>query len=704
MRSNTLHLLGALVLSSSALARIIPASQSQDQFVQHGQNNGNIKGDGVDSYDGVPTNQITTTGDTESKAALPAGAQAMAATGWTATADSYQAGYPPSNAIDGNANSFWHTPFGANGNALPHYIIVDMKTASLVNSISYQPRQDGQSNGNIGGHQVALSLDGINFATPKAIGTWLDDATTKTSSFEATNARYLKLTALTEAGARGPWTSIAELQIYTTTTAPPAYGNGIYGGEWSPTIDFPLVPVSAALLPNSGNVLVWSSYAASTYGGSDGTTTLTAYYYPGSQTVSQRTVTNVQHDMFCEGLSLDAQGRIISTGGNTAQKTSAYVPGSDQWAGLPDMYIQRGYQAQATTSGGRTFVIGGSWSGGTGGKDAEIYDPTRNVWDKLPGCPVANMLTQDAQGVYRADNHGMLFAWKNEYIFQAGPSKQMNWYNPLGNGYVAGVGNRNNDGDAMCGIAAMYDAVAGKILVTGGATSYQNVDSTANANIITLAGAGGNVGVQTINPMWYQRIFACSVIMPNGYVMIVGGQVYGQPFSDDTSQLTPEIYNIDTGNFYKIPPIAVPRNYHSVALLLADATVFSAGGGLCGTCTTNHYDGQVYSPGYLFNTDGTRAVRPVINSATATINPGGTITATTNGAIAKWSLIRLGSTTHTVNTDQRRIPLTATANGNTYTMTTPTDKGVIIAGYYMLFAMNAQGTPSIAKYVFVNQT
>lgn len=62
------------------------------------------------------------------------------------------------------------------------------------------------------------------------------------------------------------------------------------------------------------------------------------------------------------------------------------------------MNIPRGYQAQATTSQGKLFTIGASWSGGQGGKNGEIYDPGSNTWTLLPGCPVAPILTGDAQG------------------------------------------------------------------------------------------------------------------------------------------------------------------------------------------------------------------------------------------------------------------------------------------------------------------
>src|SRR4051812_4181658 len=133
--------------------------------------------------------------------------------------------------------------------------------------------------------------------------------------------------------------------------------------------------------------------------------------------------------MFCPGISLDANGRITVTGGNDSKNTSIYNPANTVWASGAEMVIARGYQSSVTVGDGRIFTIGGSWSGGTGGKNGEIYSPTANKWTSLPGCVVAPMLTADAQGVYRADNHAWLFAYKANSVFQAGPSKNMNWYN-----------------------------------------------------------------------------------------------------------------------------------------------------------------------------------------------------------------------------------------------------------------------------------
>ena len=113
------------------------------------------------------------------------------------------------------------------------------------------------------------------------------------------------------------------------------------------------------------------------------------------------------------------------------------------------MQIPRGYQAQVTISTGDIFVIGASWSGGQGGKNGEIYSVSANTWTLLPGCPVAPMLTADAQGIFRADNHGWLFAWSDGYVFQAGPSAAMNWYGTAGGGSQTSAGTRAADGDSM---------------------------------------------------------------------------------------------------------------------------------------------------------------------------------------------------------------------------------------------------------------
>jgi galactose oxidase len=159
----------------------------------------------------------------------------------------------------------------------------------------------------------------------------------------------------------------------------------------------------------------------------------------------------------------------------------------------------------------------------------------------------------------------------------------------------------------MNGNAVMYDV--GKILTVGGAPAYQNANATSNAHVIDIT---NGVTVRKVASMSYARASHNSVVLPDGKVLVVGGESYPVPFSDDTSVLNPELWDPATETFTTMAAMTVPRNYHSVAMLLPDGRVFAGGGGLCGSCSTNHPDGQIFTPPYLLNADGTAAARPSI--------------------------------------------------------------------------------------------
>ena len=60
-----------------------------------------------------------------------------------------------------------------------------------------------------------------------------------------------------------------------------------------------------------------------------------------------------------------------------------------------------------------------------------------------------------------------------------------------------------------------------------------------------------------------------------------------------------------------------------------------------------------------------------------------------------FSLIRTGAVTHSVNLDQRRIPLVVKQQrGSVFTLQVPASPAHAIPGVYWLFAMNAAGVPS----------
>ena len=83
--------------------------------------------------------------------------------------------------------------------------------------------------------------------------------------------------------------------------------------------------------------------------------------------------------------------------------------------------------------------------------------------------------------------------------------------------------------------------------------------------------------------------------------------------------------------------------------------------------------------------------------------PGATITVTSTAGVTNFALVRMAATTHTVDTDQRRVPLKVTsANGATIKLAIPTDTGTVVPGQYMLFAINSAGTPSISQLITIS--
>ncbi|PMD56242.1 carbohydrate-binding module family 32 [Hyaloscypha bicolor E] len=619
---------------------------------------------------------------------------------WSLSCSSSQRGYECNKVIDGKNTTDWRSDTGQE----EHSITIDLKIPHSMNAIVILPPINTGLDGLITHHEVHVSDDGKKWRGPIAYGMWPESTRQRMSIFDPVPARYLKLTTRGADEPRKSWVGISELNIYATTYTIP---QDPARGAWGPTVDFPVIPVAGAQEP-SGRVVVWSSWASDQFHSTPGGQTAMSQWNPLTREISQRVVTNTHHDMFCPGIAIDGTGMLIVTGGNDATVTSLYDSEEDQWFEGPAMHLRRGYQSTTTLSDGRVFVIGGSWAGGSNiPKDGEVYDPAARNWTMLPGAKVKPMLTDDMEGAWRADNHGWLFGWKNLSIFQAGPSVAMNWYYAAGSGDVKKGGKRMDDDDSMSGNAVMFDAVKGKILTVGGSPDYESSWATANAHIITLGEPGEIAKVELAGKngtMHSERVFHTSTVLPDGKVFIVGGQTFGIAFNEEHVQFVPELYDPVTNTFTQLQQSNFARVYHHLSILLPDARVLTAGGGLCGNCSANHYDGQIFTPPYLLTARGEPRPRPrFAKNPPRSARVGGTIAFATAAKIASASLVRLCSTSHTVNTDQRRVPLTLSRLWftNSYTARLPTDPGILIPGPWMLFVMDRDGVPSFAQTIMV---
>ena len=473
-------------------------------------------------------------------------------------------------------------------------------------------------------------------------------------------------------------------------------------GEWGPVIDWPHIAISAANLPD-GRVLTWSSTETNAFP-ANREFTHSAVFNPEDN--SFLTTDSNFHDMFCAGISTLENGTIVASGGNPDDsRTSMFDPDSLAWSPLTDMNDRRWYGTNLTLPNNQVF----STFAKSSGNRSEIFDPETNNWNRTPNADMQILVNEQNAINAAANPTGALnMEWwahmaitPQGKVFQGGPTPTFHLFDPVSGAANEVLGELAGNRARMYGNAVTYDV--GKILLVGGADRRQTQPtSTANVYSVDLNGPVPVVTQQA--PMNYPRALSNTVTLPNGEVLVVGGNTVAKIFNDSGSVLPAEIYNPANNSWRIVDSIDIPRNYHSTALLLKDGRVLSAGGGACGGCAANHLDGQIFSPPYLFDGNGNAASRPVINQAPEQIIAGHQSVVVASSDTVEFTMVRLSGTTHHLNTDQRFIPVTTqNQGGGSYSLSFNANPNVLIPGNYWLFAINASGTPSVGHTIQVSR-
>ncbi|MCW2718595.1 glyoxal oxidase [Pseudonocardia sp.] len=464
-------------------------------------------------------------------------------------------------------------------------------------------------------------------------------------------------------------------------------------GRWDPVFPLPNVAIHTHLLPD-GTVLFWGrrddpaaslnehSCTPHVWDPVTGTSTPT----PRPALADGTTV-----NLFCSGHAFLPDGRLLVAGGHLTDghgvnQACTYDHVTRTWAALPPMNDGRWYPTVTTLADGRALVISGSVTDGSG--------PNRvpQIWDGTAWQP-----TVDFTGL---PLYPRMHVAPDGRVLMSGSNPTTYLLDTAGAGAWTPIGARAN-GDRQYAPSVMY--APGRVIYIGGGNDAGTDLPTAATEVIDLTAAA---------PAWrpaastgFRRRQHNATVLPDGTVLVTGGT--SGPGFDDVSPGHPvhvaELWDPGTDRWTAMAAEDVDRCYHATALLLPDATVLSAGGGeyVIGTDPNppgdTHRDAQVFHPPYLF-----RGPRPEIAAAPAAIVHGEAFTvAVQDPDIARVTLVRLGSVTHSFDQNQRFAPLAFTALGTTLTVTAPAGPADFPPGHALLFVLSGAGVPSVARIVQV---
>jgi hypothetical protein len=125
--------------------------------------------------------------------------------------------------------------------------------------------------------------------------------------------------------------------------------------------------------------------------------------------------------------------------------------------------------------------------------------------------------------------------------------------------------------------------------------------------------------------------------------------------------------------------------------------VLVAGGGRL-MPAMDYLTAEIYSPPYLF-----KGPRPTVTDVPPSTTYGSSIRIQTPDAskIASVALLRLASNTHAYDNDQRYVDLRFSKSPDSVVAQSPANANLAPPGYYMLFVVDADGVPSVARFIQV---
>ena len=459
-------------------------------------------------------------------------------------------------------------------------------------------------------------------------------------------------------------------------------------GQWRTLPNLvPVNPIHAALMHN-GKVLIiagsgnYPPNLASNILGS-------AVWDPVANSFTTQTQS---WDMFCNGMVVLPDGRPFINGGNLQydpfegeKRNAVFNPSTNSFTNLANMAHGRWYPTPTLLGDGRVMTFSGRDETGATNKTVEIFT-LGSGWS----APITAGWTPPL--------YPRMHLLPNGKVFYSGSTSPARTFNPATGTWttIASMkyGSARTYGSSVLLPLRPENNYKPRVLILGGGNP-----ATASTELIDLSAAtpAWNYGPSMSQP----RIEMSAVMLPNGQILALGGSYNDEDLT--TASLNADLYDPATNAMSSAGANAYARLYHSVALLLPDATVWFAGGNPVRGSYEQHM--EIYKPAYLFTTDSTgkviAATRPSITGSPSSISYGNTFTVQTPDAasISQAVLVRPGAPTHSFDQEQRLVEMSFTAGSGSIVATAPPNSNIAPPGYYMLFLLNSAGVPSVASFV-----
>jgi hypothetical protein len=414
-------------------------------------------------------------------------------------------------------------------------------------------------------------------------------------------------------------------------------------------------------------------------------------------------------DFFCGGDTFLPDGRLLSAGGTIGYNpfrgradASVFDPNTENWSFVAGMTHGRWYPSLIGLGDGRVLAATGLTEAPTNphNETLEIYSAELNKWQLLHFAPGFPALPLYAHLFLLADGRVFFDGGHMDDALLLEPCTIDLTHDPVQTTPVFGINARDmrNQSASVILPPAQDQRV---MLMGGGPDGKQNkTDAVDNVDIVDFKSA--NPRFAPAQPLTLPRLHLNSVLLPDRTVFVTGGSLK----QEDTplARLQSEIYHPAEDEWTLTAACTVPRLYHSIALLLPDARVVTAGGNPEGGAHVQWDQDpeeemriEIFSPPYLF-----RGARPTITAAPLEWKYGQSVDVKSAdaGAVRFVSLVRNCITTHSFDTNQRLVDARITSQQNgIVTVKVTGNPNIAPTGWYMLFLVSQAGVPSIAHWI-----